>query len=47
MKDGYFAHFYNGPTEVMENIPSHVIFMIDTALSERYSLYCMWILSKI
>ena len=31
MKDGYFAHFYNGPTEVMENIPSHVIFMIDTA----------------
>jgi len=34
-KDGYFAHFYHGPTEssLMHSIPMHVLFVIDTSES--------------
>lgn len=33
MQGSHFAHFYNGPSEELESIPSHVIFLFDLSSS--------------
>ena len=30
MQENNFVHFYDGPVEELENLPSHVMFMIDS-----------------
>ena len=33
-QDDYFAHFYDGPQETLEDMSSHAMFLIDASLSE-------------
>ena len=38
MEENHFAHFYDGPEEEFENLPTHVMFMIDTTGGKKNAL---------